>query len=251
MSVTSEHLKGREAFVTGSASGIGLATTLQLAAAGMHVHATDIRLDVLTDRLSRAPEHAQLITPHGLDVTDSQAVERLIAAAGAPSPISVLVCAAGTNIVDRRLDQLSSGSWASLIELNLTGVFSCVRAALPQLRETKGHVVVIASHTATWPDSVSGPGYQATKAGLLQFVRAASAEEHGRGVRFTALLPGVVNTELMDKRPHPPSDEMRRTAIQPEDIAATILFALSLPSRACIGELTIVPTIYQAVGQTI
>jgi NADP-dependent 3-hydroxy acid dehydrogenase YdfG len=236
--------------VTGAASGIGLATALQLAAAGMRVHATDIRLDVLDDRLSNAPESPGLISPHGLDVTDAEAVDRLMADIASEAPVRVLVCAAGTNILDRRLDQLTGTAWARLLELNLTGVFSCVRAALPQLRETRGHVVVIASHTSTWPDAVSGPAYQAAKAGVLQFVRAASAEEHGRGVRFTALLPGMVNTELMDKRPTPPSAQMRATAIQPEDIAATILFALSLPGRACIGELTIVPTIYQAVGQT-
>jgi NADP-dependent 3-hydroxy acid dehydrogenase YdfG len=217
----------------------------------MSVHAADIRLNVLTDRLSKAPEHAQLVSPHHLDVTDPQAVQRLIEEVGQTAPISVLVCAAGTNIVERRLDQLSSDSWARLIDLNLTGVFTCVRAALPQLRETQGHVVAIASHTATWPDSVSGPAYQAAKAGLLQFVRAASAEEHTRGVRFTALLPGVVNTELMDKRPNPPSQQMRKAAIQPDDIAETILFALSLPPRTCLGEVTIVPTIYQAVGQTL
>jgi len=244
-----ERLEGRVALVTGAASGIGLATTLQLAEAGVHVHAADVRSQVLAQRLGAAPTSSGRVSVHALDVTDAEAVDRLVNAIGTEAPMSILVCAAGTNVVDRRLDELSVEAWDGLVDLNLNGVFLCVRAALSQLRETRGHVVVIASHTSTWPDAVSGPAYQASKAGVLQFVRAASAEEHARGVRFTALLPGMVNTELMDKRPTPPTEEMRMTAIQPDDIAATILFALSLPPRACLGELTIVPTIYQAVGR--
>jgi NAD(P)-dependent dehydrogenase (short-subunit alcohol dehydrogenase family) len=95
-----------------------------------------------------------------------------------------------------------------VLATNLDGVFSCLRAALPQLRETHGHAVVIASVSALWPDW-SGAAYQASKAGVLALVRAAAYEEHEQGVRFTTILPGMVRTELLDKRPEPPSEEIR------------------------------------------
>jgi hypothetical protein len=60
----------------------------------------------------------------------------------------------------------------------------------------------------------------------------------------------LVDTPLVDKRPSPPPREMRALMLQPDDVAATILAALSLPPRACLGELTIVPTALQAVGKT-
>jgi NADP-dependent 3-hydroxy acid dehydrogenase YdfG len=241
-------LDGRVAAVTGAASGIGYATAYRLAEAGAHVHAVDLRPDVLEEKVAACPAP---LTPHALDVTDHAAVDRLFAEIGTDGPVSILVLCAGMNVAERRLAELKPEAWQAMIDVNLTGVFSCVSAALPQLRETRGHAVVIASIVASWPDDVAGTAYQASKAGVLQFVRAANAEEHTRGVRFTALLPGMVNTELMDRRPVPPSRELRETSIQPDDIAATILFALSLPNRACIGELTIVPTLHQAIGQTL
>jgi NADP-dependent 3-hydroxy acid dehydrogenase YdfG len=241
-------LHGRTAVVTGGGSGIGLATVRRLVAAGARVHAVARRVETMRDRLE-AEFAAGAVAVHGVDVTDAQAVECLIAQIGAESPIGILVCAAGTNIPDRRLEELTEAGWREVVETNLNGVFSCLRAAMPQLRETRGHVVVLASVSSVWPD-VSGVAYQAAKAGVLALVRAASFEEHGNGVRFTAVLPGLTETELIDKRPVPPAAEVRALMLQPDDVAATILCALSLPPRACLGELTIVPTALQAVGKT-
>jgi NAD(P)-dependent dehydrogenase (short-subunit alcohol dehydrogenase family) len=242
-------LSGKVAVVTGGGSGIGLATVRRLIAAGARVHALDRRQETIDARLE-AELSAGMVTTHGLDVTDAERVDRLIAQIGDETPIELLVCAAGTNIPDRRLDELTQEGWHRVVETNLDGVFSCVRAALPQLRETRGHAVVIASVSSLWPDG-SGAAYQAAKAGVLALVRAASFEEHRNGVRFTAILPGMTETGLISKRPPPlPSAEVRAQMLQPDDVAATILCALSLPPRACLGELTIVPTALQAVGKT-
>ena len=241
-------LHGKVAVVTGGGSGIGLATVRRLIAAGSRVHAVALRPEPMEERLE-AERAAGVLTTHGLDVTDAEAVEGLIAQIGAESPIEVLVCAAGTNIPDRRLNELTQEGWHRVVDTNLNGVFSCVRAALPQLRETHGHAVVLASVSSLWPDG-SGAAYQAAKAGVLALVRAASFEEHQNGVRFTAILPGMTETELIFKRPSPPSAEIRAQMLQPDDVAATILCALSLPPRACLSELTIVPTALQAVGKT-
>lgn len=241
-------LEGRTAVVTGGGSGIGLATVRRLVAAGARVHAVARHAETMRERLATELA-AAAVAIHGVDVTDAEEVERLIAEIGAESPIGILVCAAGTNIPDRRLEELTEAGWRGVVETNLNGVFSCLRAAMPQLRETRGHVVVLASVSSVWPDA-SGAAYQAAKAGVLALVRASSFEEHENGVRFTAILPGMTETELIDKRPAPPPADVRALMLQPDDVASTILCALSLPPRACLGELTIVPTALQAVGKT-
>ncbi len=249
MSTGLERLRGRVVLVTGAASGIGLATAAELVDAGARVHAVARRAQLAAERLGADRLATGLLAVHPLDVTDTAAVEALVGRIGEQGPLDALVCCAGTNIPDRRLEQLTDESWRALLETNLTGVFSCLRASMPQLRRTRGHVVVVSSVSALWPD-VSGPAYQASKAGALALVRASAVEEHEHGVRFTSVLPGMVATELLDKRPAPPTADVLAKCLQPEDVAATIVFALSLPERACVAELTVVPNALQALGRT-
>jgi len=247
--IEAEPFAGRVVLVTGAASGIGLATAGALVDAGARVYAVARRAQLAEERLGAHRLATGLLAVHPLDVTDPAAVEALVERVGQEAPLDALVCCAGTNLPERRMEQLTDGAWRDVLETNLTGVFSCVRSALPQLRRARGHVVVVSSVSALWPD-VSGPAYQASKAGVLGFVRAAALEEHQHGVRFTSVLPGMVETELMDKRPVPPSAEVRAQSLQPEDVAATIVFALSLPARACVAELTVLPSSLQALGRT-
>jgi NAD(P)-dependent dehydrogenase (short-subunit alcohol dehydrogenase family) len=249
MSIGPERLKGRVVLVTGTASGIGLATAAALVDVGARVHAADFRAPLAQERLGAHRLASGLLTVHQLDVTDPGAVDALLDRIGEEAPLDALVCCAGTNVADRSLEQLTDASWRLLLETNLTGVFSCVRAAMPQLRRTRGHVVVVSSVSALWPDA-SGPAYQASKAGVLALVRAAAFEEHERGVRFTSILPAMVATELLHKRAKPPSPEVLAQCLQPEDLAATIIFVLSLPERACVAELTVLPNALQVLGQT-
>jgi NADP-dependent 3-hydroxy acid dehydrogenase YdfG len=69
-------------------------------------------------------------------------------------------------------------------------------------------------------------------------------------VRFTTIMPGLVDTAILDRRPEPPGAELRARMLQPDDVAAACLFAVSLPARAHVPELTILPTHLQALGRT-
>ena len=232
-------MSGRLAVVVGASSGIGAATARAFADAGAHVHAA----------ARRKPSLGKGIVGHSLDVVDRASVSEFAREIGAGGPVHAVVVAAGVNIPDRSLDRLTPEGFDTLLAVNLTGAFNVVHAFIGALRASRGDVVLIGSISGSWPD-VSGSGYQAAKAGLLAFARGAAFEEHTRGVRFTTVLPGVVDTPILDSRPEPPSAELRAHMLQSEDVAAACLFALTLPPRASVPEITILPTALQAVGKT-
>jgi NAD(P)-dependent dehydrogenase (short-subunit alcohol dehydrogenase family) len=236
-------LDGRTALIAGASSGIGLATAVAFADAGAHVHAAARRPELIEEGTA-----GRDVVAHRLDVTDRAAVGALAERLTAEGPLDVLVVAAGTNIKGRRLEQLTPAAFDDLIALNLAGPFNLVSAFLEPLRAARGDVVLIGSVSGSWPD-LSGPAYQASKAAVLAFARGAAFEERD-GLRFTTIMPGVVDTAILEHRPEPPSAELRARMLHPDDVAAACVFAVSLPARAHVPEITILPTELQALGRT-
>ena len=91
---------------------------------------------------------------------------------------------------------------------------------------------------------------QAARAGLPGLPHAAGFEGHQRGLRFPAVLPDLVDTPVLASRPEPPPKEVRDRSLKPEDVAAACFFLATLPPRAYVPELTILPTEIQALGKT-
>ena len=127
------------------------------------------------------------VTAHQLDFTDREALD---AFAAQFEHVDALIVAAGANIPKRRLHELTYESWDHLIGANLTGPANALLAFLPKLKG--GTVVIIGSVSGSFTD-LSGPAYQAAKAGVLALTRGAGFEVGG-DVRCTAILPGVVDT---------------------------------------------------------
>ncbi|GAC1700858.1 MAG: SDR family oxidoreductase [Candidatus Limnocylindrales bacterium] len=228
-------LAGRFVVVAGASSGIGLTTATLLVSRGMQVHAFARRAPAVSGAFARS-----------VDVTDRAAVTAAVAGI---DRIDALVYCAGTNLPKRRLGELTPDAWDELIAANLTGAFNLVHEALAKLREARGEIVFVSSVSGRWPD-VSGPAYQAAKGGLSSFAHAIALEERERGIRVCAIEPGAVDTPIMDKRPQPPDAAMRAQMLQPIDVAETIAFVLSLPKRAAISELVILPAALQTLGKT-
>ena len=237
-------LSGRSALVIGASSGIGLATANLFADAGATVHAAARRKHAIQEGVGDRD-----VTAHALDISDKDDVWRLVEEVGEADGIGILVIAAGMNFPERRLEQLTAAGWDAMVSVNLSGAFYAIRAALPFLRDSQGLVVLISSVSGRWPDA-SGPAYQATKAGMVELGHAAAFEEHVNGVRFSSILPGIVDTPILDNRPEPPPREVRDAALKPEDVAQACLFLATLPPHAYVPELTMVPTAIQALGKT-
>jgi NADP-dependent 3-hydroxy acid dehydrogenase YdfG len=242
-------LHGRTALVTGASSGIGLAIAQRLVYEGARVHAAARRADLIEEAMGRGAIESGRCVAHRLDVGDREAVLELTSQLGADDAVDVVVCAAGTNVRNRRASQLGPDSWDELIRVNLHGTYNVVHGTLDQLRKSAGDLVMISSVAAVWPDH-SGSGYGATKAAMLAFARGVSRDEHQNGVRVCSILPGIVDTPILDRRPVPPPEEVRRWCIQPDDVAATVVAAIALPNRANLAEITIVATRLQSLGDT-
>lgn len=242
-------MDGRVALVTGASSGIGAAIARAFVDAGARVHAIARNADQIVDSVGRNAFERGLCIPHKLDVSDAAAVNRLASELAENDPIDTLVCAAGINVTNRRISQLTNEAWDELIAINLSGVFYILKATLDQLRDNEGDFVVISSVAASWPDH-TGAGYGATKSGLLGLARGVGIDEHGNGVRVSTILPGIVDTPILDRRPVPPSQEIRDWTVKPEDVASACLLAVTLPARVNIAEMTIVATRLQSLGKT-
>ena len=110
----------------------------------------------------------------------------------------------GTNTPDRALTRLKPDIWDMMVSVNLNGAYYITQAVLPEMRNQKsGHLIFISSISGMVPD-VSGAAYQASKRGLLGFSHAIRVEEKENGIRTCVVCPGLVETEILEKRPVKP-----------------------------------------------
>jgi NADP-dependent 3-hydroxy acid dehydrogenase YdfG len=104
-----------------------------------------------------------------------------------------------------------------------------------------GHLIYVSSISGIVPD-VSGAAYQAAKRGLLGMAHAIRVEEKENGIRTCVICPGLVDTEILERRPVKPSAETLAKALQPEDVAEAALAVAQLPPRAAVPEMQLLPT---------
>lgn len=231
------------AVVTGGGSGVGRATVLALARAGWRVAVMGRRREALEQTVAMAGVAPGMILVCPCDIADEAAVagvsRGILERFGA---VTALVNAAGTNTPRRSLEVLSSEDYRHLIDTNLNGAYWCVQAFLPSMRAVGcGTIVNVISDAARQASPKAGPAYSASKFGLLGLTQAINAEERARGIRACALMPGDIDTPLLDKRPAPPSTEARTRMLQAEDVAAAVLYVLEQPARVVVEEILLRP----------
>lgn len=227
------------ALVVGASSGIGRATALLLAEHGARVVAAARRLPMLEQIEPRLPGGGVL----ACDVADRSQAQNLVAAAwDRLGRIDLLVYAAGTNIPERAMRVLTPETWDMMLAVNLTGAFLCTHAVLPRMRARGGGLIIYISTFAVHQADLSGASYQASKHGLSGLAHATRAEEKGNGIRTSVILPGLCRTDLIHKRPAPTPPEVLAHALEPEDVAETVLMLARLHPRAVVPELHLLPS---------
>lgn len=230
--------------MVGASSGIGRAAAVLFAREGAKVVAAARREDRLQSLKEELAKEQREITVRRADASNPKDMQQLAQETLEHfGRIDVLVFATGTNIPDRAMARLTPQLWNSVVEVNLNGAFYATYAVLPSMRKAgAGHLIYVASISGVITD-VSGAAYQASKRGLLGMAHAIRLEEKQNNIKTSVICPGLVDTELLEKRPVKPTPEVLAQALQPEDVAETILFVAKLPPRAAIPELHLMPTL--------
>ena len=123
-------------------------------------------------------------------------------------------------------------SWQRIVNTNILGVAYTLRASLEEIKKTQGHVIITGSIAGR--KVLSGSMYSASKWAVSAIGYNLREEMRGTGIRVTLIEPGMVDTPFFD--------EPKPDALRPEDVARTVLFALSQPPSVDISELVVMPT---------
>lgn len=233
--------RGQVAVVTGAASGIGAATAQRLADEGVAVVVADIAENgsAVSDRITAAGGRARFVRA---DVADEHDWDLIMDTAHDFGPVDMLVSNAYTVDV-AAAHETSLPSWDRQMSVNLTGAFLGFRAALTDLRERHGSVVLTSSVHARV--GIPGhPAYAAAKGGLVSLC-GQLAVEYGPLIRVNAVLPGPVLTAAWDRVS---SEDRRRSAREtavrrlgtPEEVAAAIVFLASSDASFITGASLVV-----------
>ena len=189
-------LDGRHALVTGAGRGIGAAIAAALAARGARLTLLGRSAASLQETAQRLPERAANCIA-SCDVSDEQQVAQAVATARAAlGPIDILVNNAG-RACSAPLLQTDLATWRSLLDVNLTGVFLCTRACLPDMLERGfGRIVNVASIAGlTGRPYISA--YCASKHGVIGLTRALARELAPRDITVNAVCPGYTDTDIV------------------------------------------------------
>jgi NAD(P)-dependent dehydrogenase (short-subunit alcohol dehydrogenase family) len=215
--------------ITGGASGLGAAVALAVAERG----GTPVVLDVNRPRDGFEYELVDLARAREAEDT----VRRVAARHGG---LDAVVTAAGIDSCGR-IEDVDPEQWDRVVAVNLLGTAAVVRAALPHLERASGRIVTVASTLGLRALS-DATAYCASKFGVIGFSRALAAETAGR-VGVTCLIPGGMQTAFFDGRDEqykPPPDAK---LAPPEQVAETVLFALTRPDGAEMRELVVCPSV--------
>jgi NADP-dependent 3-hydroxy acid dehydrogenase YdfG len=217
--------------ITGASTGIGSATASRASAEGWRVvlaARSRERLDALAKELG-GPERA-LAVP--CDVTEWEDQQRLVGAVEeAFGRLDVVFANAGFG-APRGFLNSTPEHWREMVLTNVYGVALTLRATIPALKESRGHVLLTSSVAGR--RVLPGSLYSCTKHAVTAMGEAARQDLHGSGIRVTVIEPGMTDTPFFD---HRPSD-----ALSADDIARGVLYAIAQPPEVDVNELLIRPT---------
>ena len=234
MSAESPQPADRVFLITGASSGIGAATARRAAADGWRLvlaARSQERLRALADELG-GPERALAVR---CDVSLWKDQERMAAEAlSAFGRIDVAFANAGFGGPRGFLSDTPE-HWREMVLTNVYGAALTLRATIPAVTESRGHLLLTSSVAGR--RVLPGSFYSCTKHAVTAMGEAARQDLHGTGVRVTVLEPGMTDTPFFEQRP--------KDALQEDDIARAVIYAVSQPPHVNVNEILVRPTAQQ------
>jgi NADP-dependent 3-hydroxy acid dehydrogenase YdfG len=220
--------------ITGASSGIGAATARRAGAEGWRLvlaARSEERLQALAQELG-GPERALAIR---CDVTEWEDQQRMAAdALSAFGRIDVAFANAGFGGPRGFLND-TPGHWRDMVLTNVYGAALTLRATLPAVTESRGHLLLTSSVAGR--RVLPGSLYSCTKHAVTAMGEAARQDVHGTGVRVTVIEPGMTDTPFFEERP--------KDALKDDDIARAVMYAVAQPAHVNVNEILVRPTAQQ------
>lgn len=222
---------GRVLLITGASTGIGEATARMAAAQGFRLVLNARRPDKLATLVDELGSDMAVAAPGSVsEWDDAQSMVRT--AIKSFGQVDAVFANAGRGGVPGGFSEGDPDEWRDMILTNVYGLALTLRASLAALKESKGHLLITSSIAGRRP--LPGSIYGMTKWAASAVGYNVRAELAGTGVRVTLIEPGMVDTPFFD--------DPKPDALRPDDVARTVMFALTQPRSVMINELVVVPS---------
>ena len=231
---TASDMKGRAALVTGAASGLGRGTALALARAGADVCLVDVNAEGLEETAGQVRALGVRAQVHAADLSVPEACRQAVAVAVEAFGRLDALCNVAGLIYFANTAEMPVEQFQRTIAVNLAAPFLLIQAAIPHLLETEGAVVNVSS-TAAFIGEAYAAAYCASKAGLNQMTKALAMEFVHKKIRFNAVAPGGMVTNIAANLRMPEGADMAliarfsgmRGTVEVEDVAEMVAFLAS------------------------
>jgi NAD(P)-dependent dehydrogenase (short-subunit alcohol dehydrogenase family) len=224
---------GKTAFVTGGASGIGLAAATAFAQAGAQVAIADIVPETVGAAAETLRKAGHVVEEYVLDVADEKAVEDTVARIERRfGRLDYAINNAGISSDPLPVTELSGEKWRRVCDVNLSSVFYCMKAEIAAMLRGGGGAIVNTASVAALIGGYNMSAYIATKHGLIGLTKAAATEYAAKGVRVNAVCPGFIETPFMPPLPPVFTERLLFSvpagrAGKPEEVAGAMMWLCS------------------------